>query len=790
MKKILALLLCVAMIAAIVACGGGTQNTQGSVQTTATTTASAGTSGSDSTTGTTRETTKASIGTTASNPTAQTTTAETTTTGTTKPTSGTTTGTTKPTSGTTTGTTTVTPTPAGKTFDENNIVLSFGAISDIHITGNGNADDAESKFRAALNQLKAEASKHDKNGLDAVTAAGDIADTGKKSQVDIFSQIVRESGIENFMIIPGNHDHYSESSATLEYYMQSMGEYYFKNDVDRSMISKGARHCVVGGAHFFFIEPTHYGSNCPYDKDVLAWLDSSLKQVTAENPNAYIFLFTHPMIYNTCYGSDLSGGSWYTTYLTETLSKYPQVVTFSGHLHFPVNDERSIMQTAFTSLGCGSVRYLAIERGYSNMASATVPKDAYRVSSGLLVQVDANGNLRVTRMDFSNNTTFKTPWELAYPTSDGAHLTKYSADRAEANKAPALSGKPTLSATVSPTSGTISGATLTTPAGSDDDLVHHYNVTVKNKTTGQVQTYKFLSDFYRHPQVSGMAKTLTFPLDITSTGKYTVDVVAVDSWGAESDKISCEATFGNVEDTLSAELPAVYTDFEFTGGTVTDTNGKFAITVNGASVVNTPLTFAGKTATVGALKVSNSGEHAVVKFKDYTASTLTNFYNSATGFSVEALYINYAPNGKQGIVCGTHSPGGWGLAENNGVPYFFTYVGSGSISISASKATSKTELNHIVGTVLYDSASNKTFSAIYINGELVASSSYAGKVGVHSAENIGTAFCFGADIGEGGKGTDFPMTSFALADAKIYAHALNYKQVETAYANAAENFGK
>ncbi len=643
---------------------------------------------------------------------------------------------------------------------------------------------SEKKFRAAIAQLKAEAAKYDKNGLDAIAIAGDIADNGTRAQIDVFSAIVKDTGIENVMLIPGNHD----GVGKLPVYLESMGESYFSVDVDKTMLAKGARHCVVGGSHFFFIEPTSYGSNCPYNTEVLAWLDASLKKVTAEDPNAYIFVFTHPMPYNTCYGSTLSGGSWYTTYLTDTLSKYPQVVTFGGHLHFPVNDERTIMQTTFTALGCGSVRYLAIEHGYSNMASATVPKDAHDVSSGLLVQVDASGNVRVTRMDFSNNTTFKTPWELSYPTADKAHLTKYGFDRAEDNKAPTLTGTPVLSATVSHANGIISGATLTVPAGSDDDLVHHYSVTVKNETTGQISQYKFLSDFYRHAQVSGMAKTLTFPLDISSAGKYTVEVTAVDSWDAESGKITCEKTIGDAGGTLPAELPEVYTDFEFTGGTVTDTGGKFTINVNGATVVNTPLTFAGKTATVGALKISAAGQNATVKFKEYTAATLTNFYNSTTGFSVEALYINYAPGGSQGIVCGTQSPGGWGLAESNGTPYLFTYVNGGSINISVGKAASKTELNHIVGTVLYDSATGKTFTAVYINGELAASGSQTGKVAVHSSETIATVFCLGADTGSAGTGTDFKMTSFVLADAKIYAHALNFKQVETAYNNAVAEF--
>lgn len=704
---------------------------------------------------------------------------------------------TDPTQGTTIDTTVTqgtTETPTAPTtpgsFDENNIVLSFGALSDIHITG-GNNDDSESKFRAALNQLKTQAAKHDKDGLDAIAIAGDIADTGKKSQVDRFTQIVKESGIANAMLTTGNHDYYGDADATLAYYLQAMGEEYFKNDIDKAMFDKGARHCKLGNYHFFFIEPTKYSGNCPYDKDVLEWLDASLKEITTENPNAYVFLFTHPMLYNTCYGSDLSGGSWYTTYLTDTLAKYPQVVTFGGHLHFPVNDERTIMQTSFTSLGCGSVRYLAIERGYSNMKSATVPHDAYRVSSGLLVQVDAGGNVRITRMDFSNMSTFKTPWEIDAPKADGSHLKKYSGERAGANAAPTLKGTPTLKANVNLTSGVISDASITVPAGKDDDLVHHYKITVKNETTGQVNTYNFLSDFYRHSLPRSMATTLTFPLDITTGGSYTAEVVAVDSWGAESGKITCTAQFGAAGAELPSDLPAVYDDLDFTGTAIVSANGKFTAELRGGATVGTEsFTFAGKQNNLSALKVNAKGQYGLVKFKDYTATTVTNFYNSETGFTVEAMFVNKAPNGSQGIVCGTQSPGGWGLAQSNGSPYFFTYVGSGSININAGKNASTTELTHIIGTTIYNSATNKTSTALYINGELVKSGSYTGKVGVHSNAAIATTFCLGADTDSSGNGNDFQMTNFALTDVKFYASALNFKQAETAYKNAVAEFSK
>ena len=445
------------------------------------------------------------------------------------------------------------------------------------------------------------------------------------------------------------------------------------------------------------------------------------------------------------------------------------------------------MQTEFTSVGCGSVRYLAIERGYSNMASATVPKDAYSVSSGLLVQMDANGNVRITRMDFSNNTTFKSPWELSAPTADNSHLAKYTKGRDKTNQSPVLEGTPEFSATVVSETGVITDAKLRVPAASDDDLVHHYRVVVKNINTGRSDTFSFLSDFYRHAKPSDMAKELVFPLDITEEGRYNIEVVAVDSWGAESEKISCDVTVGDGEHELSSVLPSVYTDFEFADGVISDTNNKFTVDMSGASIMNTSVTFGGVTKTVSAFRVRAKGQHATLRFKDYNASTITNFYNSATGFAIEALYVNYAPSGKQGIVCGTQKAG-WGLAESGGNPYFYTYIYSGDINASSSTAASKTSLNHVVCTVLYNASRNKTYTAMYLNGVLVASGALDGKLKVSQNADIATAFCFGADISNSGKGDDFQTTNFALADVKIYSDALNYKQVETAYNNALSDF--
>ena len=671
--------------------------------------------------------------------------------------------------------------PNNPNFDPENIVLSFAALSDVHI--NIANQEGDNKLKSAISQLISEAKKDDADGIDALAIAGDIADTGSNTEVLRFAKIIKDNfPNKNVMLTTGNHEYYG-NKVNMNNYYDALGKDYFANDVDYDL-SSGSRHCVVNGYHFIFIEPASYGNGCPYPQKTLEWLDTTLTSITSENPNAYIFVFTHPMINETCYGSDL-GPSWYTTYLTSTLEKYPQVVTFGGHLHFPINDERSIMQTKFTSLGCGSVRYLAIEGGYAN-ASGTVPDNAHSVSSGLLVQVDANGHCRITRMFFSQNTTFKEAWEISAPKADGSHLTKYTEDRANDNKAPVLSGELKFTLAADPD---IAAGNISLAAGTDDDFVHHYVIKVIDKASGTtVNTYNVLSDFYLKANPSDMSTEFSWTIAALPAGEYKVVVTAVDSWDAVSNELSVEFKIGGEASELPSELPEPYADIDFEGGQAVDTKGKLDITVNNAVIADKELTFAGKTATVPAFSVEASGQHAVVKFKEYSASTITELYNGEKGFSVEGVFINRAPSGSQGVICSTQN-GGWGIAQSNGATYLYTYIANTSSNMKAPKASSTTEMTHVVATFLYDSVTNKTSVALYLDGVLVSKEAKAGKILISPHTAAANAFVLGADIYTNGRGDDFKMTNFSLIDTKIYAEALNRNQVNTAYNNAVKNFG-
>ena len=441
-------------------------------------------------------------------------------------------------------------------FDESNIVLQFGAVSDIHIGRNGTGLNTVLWAKDAYKTLRDIALQYNDKGLNAVLASGDLTNNGTPEQAEEFGDIyetVFDPKEVPLIYSMGNHDVNSGSSFNhanmgFEEFYAALGEEYRQYEKDSDLAAAGV-HQVVNGYHFIAINPLDEGyrnslaNSVTYAKETKEWLDKTLEKITKKDPDQYVFLSTHPLVYGTAYGSEhtYTTTAWFTREISDILEKYPQAMIFGGHVHFPINSDLSIMQTDFTALQCGSVNYMSVEDGeYRDMNTPVSLTDRDTVHNGYLVQVDGNNNVRIIRLNFGFKREIKYPFVLKAPQADGSHLLDYGWDRgnSENNAAPVLAED--AISVADDAAGKAPGEQvtprLTFKAGTDDDQVHAYAVTVRNAKGIIVETQRQLADFYMVIQPEQMKTEWSFTL----TGKYLkgetyeIMLVASDDWGVAS----------------------------------------------------------------------------------------------------------------------------------------------------------------------------------------------------------------------------------------------------------------
>lgn len=692
-------------------------------------------------------------------------------------------------------------------FDDKNIVLQFAAVSDIHTS------TSPSTVQHAFEVLKSTASLYTDKGLSAVIIAGDLtnaytADKATKEkeakQVKELYEAVFDPNEVPMIFTVGNHDHDfvapGNAGSSLQEFQQYIGnkEANEQYDIECSDSANGSRHVVINGYHFLFVEPTTYActgaddTGAKYKSETKEWLNAELAKITAEDPNQYVFVITHPMVYGTVYGSDLltSGIYWYTKDLTSTLEKYPQVVTFGGHLHFPINDERSIMQTKFTALGCGSVQYMAIENGgYEDMKSATVMNDSNDVSSGYLVQIDASGNVRFIRLDFERDASIKTPWVISAPSADGSHLKKYSADRANSNQAPVLPADAITIKDNADTDEEVIYAQVSFKAGTDDDVIHHYVLTVKEGDK-VIASKKIMSDYYKNPQTSTMKTEYSeFNKDFSSFGagtfnrgsEYTFELVAYDTWGAESNKVVY--TYAPKLELDNVSIPDAYIDIDFANGTATDKKGNATIELSGATVSDISVSHNGTVKTNSALNITEAGQYAKLTLNKFSDNFDVQDFIKKDGITIEAVYVNRSKNGTQGIIS-AYEKYGWGISEQNGSPAFTMYTGSKLNTAEFSAKSSETDLVHVVA--VYSRATTANTVAIYVNGEK-ASEVVSGTPKVHEKQH--NTLYIGVNCLANGEANN-TASDLSVVDIKVYSEKFTHSQVIVRYNQFVEEFSK
>lgn len=392
-----------------------------------------------------------------------------------------------------------------QSFETGNSTFKVAVISDTQLPPTEedlkNDDTYLQNLKKALTVIK-------NNGVDMILFPGDIGDLGTRFAFQTYVDAIDEVFGDDKPIVQtimGNHDYWNKNASTAINHIKA-----FEDITGQSPWT----HYVVNGYHFIGASP-NYGSMSSAYSITAKWLDKELEKASADSEGKPIIVMTHNQPKDTSYGSE----DWGDSTLNKVLSKYPNVIDFSGHVHYSLLDERSIWQGEYTVINTQSLSYTELEQGKEN---GTVPPNADATPMGYIMEF-SDKSIDIHRVNVADgNMGYEEKadriWSFALPyENDG----KYAFDSRKAeNQAPVISN----------TEGTVTSnedkVILSFAAGTDDDFVHSYKVVIDDRDTKY-----FFSDFYNG--INAMSETVE--LELEDDGKtHSYKIYAVDSWGEES----------------------------------------------------------------------------------------------------------------------------------------------------------------------------------------------------------------------------------------------------------------
>lgn len=431
-------------------------------------------------------------------------------------------------------------------FNENKIVFTFSVMSDTHVSGSWYVGPSREKVKNGLEVARNVAKKP----VDAYIFAGDFVDcmnsrpnvlVGKNWGFDydeakakqsacefeglreIFSESIPEEA--EIIYCLGNHD--SKNCNNIDRYIREFSsrdeigdnknfERMYRTDSDLESMKKGMRHCVCKDYHFLCVDIDDEGSK------TIEFLKKSLDEITAKEPNKYVFVVYHFKVPGTVYASeaDLTETS---IKIGELLKNYSQVVLITGHTHLSVFNEQAIMQTEFTTLEASCVSY--VHPAWPDNGINVDGGLTYEASEGLLFELDTDGNLRIKRLDYMARRAWGKDWEMPCPKEDKSHLTYYTKQRKFELLAPEFPENADISL-----SETEDGIEITIPkVRYNTEQIFKYSV-ICNTRNGEVKTYD-LSSLYCYKSCERyLTDTISGILPIDIKDICNVSVTPQDFW--------------------------------------------------------------------------------------------------------------------------------------------------------------------------------------------------------------------------------------------------------------------
>lgn len=348
--------------------------------------------------------------------------------------------------------------------------------------------------------------------IDALYIVGDFADQGQEEQMLLMKDALkRDVKPETDIILTmASHEYFGEN-----------GEEGAKERFSRIFNMPFDTHKVINGFHCIAVT-TEKG--CRLESEKQKWVACELKKAAAEDPRRPIFVFQHPHISDTVYGSI----NWGEDDIYSILMNYPQIVDFSGHSHAPVNDPRSIWQKYFTAHGTGSLSYFELDE--FDKYQGTVPAGAGECAQLLIVEADADNRVLIKPLDILSGSFFgcdrliEKPWDPdSFVYTDAR---RYAAEKPFFEKDARIDVKTEADR-----------LTVTFDAAKGgNERVDSYTVVIRDMSDKHiVRQFNMTSSYYLY----NMPEKYTAEIEFEFKGDFSAEITANGFWSNSSEKIFC-----------------------------------------------------------------------------------------------------------------------------------------------------------------------------------------------------------------------------------------------------------
>lgn len=447
-------------------------------------------------------------------------------------------------------------------------IISLAVMSDIHVgcTDHVMPTTHAERFETALNF-------YTENGFnyDAVILNGDCADNPSVSdtQFDTFMEVLNANIQEGAqpIINTGNHENYLGNQIQEVFYEKtgigSNPAYTISENDDSTESNMIFYDTWVNGYHFIVFN--HDRKDLSDER--ISWLTSKIEEGyngQPVDPSKPVFLVSH---YDQDTWADRSAST--VEKLQPVFEAHPNVVMFTGHNHASLNNIHNLLGKR---VGCLSIH----DGGVGDVQTEGDYYTAKPISQGLFVEVYADYML-VHQLAF-NDGGYEMAEPVRIPLDDMLSVV------------PTDDEVPTFSddAAVTVDDITFNSCSISFPAASDNHVVSHYNIFVRNGDGEEAQVDLIYNPYWLKDETADFTRTLK-GLTPGSTGNVVL-VEAYDAWGNLSARIeSAPFDVPAADPSYSDDAPTVlHMDFSTVeGNTVKDAsvNQNDALLEGNASVV-------------------------------------------------------------------------------------------------------------------------------------------------------------------------------------------------------------